>query len=79
MTEREAQVVVDELNAAMRDWLLPVGGGSMMLASEVRVARYQFPGQPERIGVQARDKTGWYWLLDSQIEGMLDKARTLTV
>ena len=77
MDARTAEAIVDELNAIMRDWFLPVGGGSMMLAQEVRARRYQLPGYPERIEIQARNERAWYWLTDGQIEGMLRRGRAL--
>ena len=61
------------INAACRGWFVPIGGGSMALASEVKVVEYK-----RKAGMQARVQDAWYWLTDGQIAGMVRQSRALT-
>ena len=66
------------INAACRDWSVPIGGGAMAMASEVKVSGYRWhPEEPLRYGIQARVERAWYWLTDGQIAGMVRQSRTL--
>ena len=67
------------INAACRDWFVPIGGGSMALAAEVKVVEYKWDaGDPMKVGMKARVQDAWYWLTDGQIAGMVRQSRTLT-
>lgn len=66
------------INAACRDWFVPLGGGSVSRANAVRVASFRWNASDSQYGMQARVQSAWYWLTEQQIEFMVAQSRALT-